>query len=88
MPVYEYTGLNSSGKTMKGILDADSPVAARHKLRGSGIFPVEVKEALSKPSGLPSSTVYLWSSQEDQARRDFCNDEATLRFIGGRSSPG
>jgi general secretion pathway protein F len=60
MPVYEYTGLNSSGKTMKGILDADSPVAARHKLRGSGIFPVEVKEALSKPSGLPSSTVSIF----------------------------
>ena len=60
MPVYEYTGLNSSGRTMKGILDADSPVAARHKLRGSGIFPVEVKEALSKPSGLPSSTVSIF----------------------------
>ncbi len=60
MPVYEYTGLNSSGKTMKGILDADSPVAARHKLRGSGIFPVEVKETLSKPSGLPSSTVSIF----------------------------
>jgi general secretion pathway protein F len=59
MPVYEYTGLNSSGKTMKGILDADSPVAARHKLRGSGIFPVEVREALSKPSGLPSGPVSI-----------------------------
>jgi len=60
MPVYEYTGLNSSGKTMKGILDADSPVAARQKLRGSGIFPVEVKEAPSKPSGLPSAPVSLF----------------------------
>ncbi len=54
MPVYEYRGLNSSGKTVKGILDADSDVAAREKLRSSGIFPVEVKEALSKPKGLPS----------------------------------
>ncbi len=50
MPVYEYTGLNNSGKTLKGIIDADSAVAARQKLRGSGIFPVEVKEALSRPS--------------------------------------
>ena len=54
MPVYEYRGLNSSGKTVKGILDADSDVAAREKLRSSGIFPVEVKEALSKSKGLPS----------------------------------
>jgi general secretion pathway protein F len=54
MPVYEYRGLNSSGKTLKGILDADSDVVAREKLRGSGIFPIEVKEALSKSRGLPS----------------------------------
>jgi general secretion pathway protein F len=54
MPVYEYTGLNSSGKTLKGILDADSDVVAREKLRSSGIFPVEVKEAISKSKGLPS----------------------------------
>jgi general secretion pathway protein F len=35
-------------------------VAARHKLRGSGIFPVEVREALSKPSGLPSGPVSIF----------------------------
>jgi len=54
MPVYEYRALNSSGKTLKGILDADSDMVAREKLRASGIFPVEIKEALSKPKGLPS----------------------------------
>ncbi len=51
MPVYEYAGLDSSGKSMKGILDADSAVAARQKLRASGLFPVEVKETLSRPKG-------------------------------------
>jgi len=59
MPVYEYTALDRAGKTKKGILDADSTVAARQKLRGSGIFPVEVKEALSKPKGIPSGPVSL-----------------------------
>ena len=54
MPVYEYRGLNNSGKSLKGILDADSDVVAREKLRASGIFPVEIKEALSKAKGLPS----------------------------------
>jgi general secretion pathway protein F len=54
MPVYEYRALNSSGKSLKGILDADSDMVAREKLRASGIFPVEIKEALSKPKGLPS----------------------------------
>ena len=48
MPVYEYTGLDRSGKKANGIIDADSAVAARQKLRESGIFPVDVREAASK----------------------------------------
>ncbi|MBW2335001.1 MAG: type II secretion system F family protein [Deltaproteobacteria bacterium] len=61
MPVYEYAGLDSSGKTLKGILDADSTVAARQKLRASGIFPVEVKETLFRPKGGPSDTLSLFA---------------------------
>lgn len=60
MPVYEYTCLDSLGKTMKGILDADSPVVVRQKLRGSGMFPVEVKEAVPKTRGLPSGSASLF----------------------------
>ncbi len=54
MPVYEYKALNQAGKTTSGIIDADSPVSARQKLRGSGIFPVEVKETTSRPKGVAS----------------------------------
>ncbi len=54
MPVYEYKALNQSGKTTAGIIDADSAVGARQKLRGSGLFPVEVKETTSKPKGVAS----------------------------------
>ena len=59
MPVYEYTALDTSGKSSNGIIDADSPVAARQKLRGSGMFPVEVKESasVSAPTGLSSGPV-------------------------------
>jgi general secretion pathway protein F len=60
MPVFEYTGLNNSGKTLKGILDADSAVAARQKLRGMGIFPVDVKVALSRPKDRPSGQISLF----------------------------
>ncbi|MDY6971172.1 MAG: type II secretion system inner membrane protein GspF [Thermodesulfobacteriota bacterium] len=55
MPVYEYTALDRAGKNAKGIIDADSAVAARQKLRGSGIFPVLVKEPLSRPEAALSS---------------------------------
>lgn len=57
MPVYEYNALDGSGKSVNGIIDADSPVAARQRLRGTGIFPVDVKETSSKPRGLRLSPV-------------------------------
>lgn len=54
MPVYEYKALNQAGKTTSGIIDADSPVGARQKLRVSGIFPVEVKETTSRSKAVVS----------------------------------
>jgi general secretion pathway protein F len=48
MPVYEYTALDKGGKNLSGIIDADSAMAARHKLRGTGIYPVEVKETSAR----------------------------------------
>ena len=59
MPVYEYTALDGSGKSVNGIVDADSPVAARQRLRSSGIFPVDVKETSSRPRDLRSGPVSL-----------------------------
>ena len=47
MPVYEYTALDRAGKNIAGIIDADSTVAARQKLRASGKFPVDVRETTS-----------------------------------------
>ena len=44
MPVYEYTALDLKGKTISGIIDADSSRTARQKLRTSKIFPVSIEE--------------------------------------------
>ncbi len=44
MPVYEYKALNTAGKTIRGIVDADDVRGARAKLRKSGIFPTELRE--------------------------------------------
>lgn len=55
MPVYAYKGLNDKGRGVSGIVDADTPKAARQKLRRDGIFPTEISEeqkggaASSKP---------------------------------------
>ncbi len=45
MPVYEYTALDMKGKTVSGIIDAESSSVARQKLRSSRIFPISIKEA-------------------------------------------
>jgi general secretion pathway protein F len=44
MAVFEYKALNSSGKAVNGMVDADSAKFARSKLRRQGIFPTEVWE--------------------------------------------
>jgi general secretion pathway protein F len=44
MPVYSYVGLSPEGKNVTGIIDADSPRAARLKLRKTGVFPTNVTE--------------------------------------------
>lgn len=38
MPLYQYKGLNSKGKPVSGILDADGPADLRQRLRREGIF--------------------------------------------------
>ena len=59
MPVYEYTALDKAGKNTRGIVDADSPQAARQKLRGTGVYPVEVRESSSERKDSPARTVSL-----------------------------
>lgn len=59
MPVYEYTALDAKGKNTNGIIDADSPYAARQKLRGSRIFPVSVREVKESQAKKESSSVSL-----------------------------
>jgi general secretion pathway protein F len=45
MPVYSYVGLSPDGKNVTGIIDADSPRAARLKLRRTGVFPTSLSES-------------------------------------------
>jgi general secretion pathway protein F len=63
MPVYEYQALDRAGRNKTGIVDADSPMAARQKLRGSGVFPVALKETSStlreKAAGHPSLSTFF-----------------------------
>lgn len=48
MPVYEYSALNVKGKRLKGIIDADSIISARQKLRERSIFPTDLRETTAR----------------------------------------
>jgi general secretion pathway protein F len=53
MPIYEYKGMDRSGKSVKGILDADSKADLRQILQSRGIFVTDVHEGeRSRGSGL------------------------------------
>lgn len=47
MPAYEYEALDADGKTVKGLLDADSTKAARAALRARKLAPISVEAAIT-----------------------------------------
>ena len=54
MPVFAYRGLAPNGRTINGVIDADSPRNARGKLRELGIFPTELspEQVATKKPGM------------------------------------
>jgi len=44
MPVFQYKGLDSGGKAISGIIDADSARIAKARLRKQGLFPTEINQ--------------------------------------------
>jgi general secretion pathway protein F len=44
MPIFEYKGLNKTGKNVKGIIDADSQRTARVKLKKDGIYVMNLTD--------------------------------------------
>lgn len=60
MPVFEYKGLNQSGKNVRGSVDAENARTARTRLKKDGIFVTDIRDKTkaqaakakgSKPSG-------------------------------------
>jgi general secretion pathway protein F len=49
MPVFAYRGLAANGRSVAGVVDADSVRTARGKLRERGIFPTDLAEEEQAP---------------------------------------
>jgi general secretion pathway protein F len=52
MPVFAYRGLSEHGRTVNGVVDADSARTARGKLRALGIFPTQISEEIAARSAI------------------------------------
>ncbi|MEI7973735.1 MAG: type II secretion system F family protein [Bdellovibrio sp.] len=48
MPLYDYRGLKTDGRSTKGSVDAENQRAARSKLKKEGVFVTELKDRKSK----------------------------------------
>jgi general secretion pathway protein F len=61
MPVYEYKALDKSGKTISGIMDADSSQEARVKLREREVFITELHETATIQEKKKTTSITLFS---------------------------
>lgn len=52
MGVFEYEAMAKSGKSVRGIIDADTPAAARRKLREQDLYPTKLAQSDAK-AGVP-----------------------------------
>lgn len=50
MPIYQYKGLEKSGKEVKATMNAESLVQAKAKIKSSGIMLINIKEKKAKKS--------------------------------------
>jgi len=48
MAAFDYQAVNSKGKTVKGVIEGDTPRQVRGLLREQGLMPIEVEPCLSK----------------------------------------
>src|SRR5262245_47834276 len=57
MPVFEYRGLNESGKQVTGLLEADTPKTLRAQLRRDGVYLTQVlgEQRPGAPAAAPAS---------------------------------
>lgn len=50
MPVYKYKAINESGKSVQGVIDAESPKSASEKLKREGVYLSSLDEAKESSS--------------------------------------
>lgn len=60
MAVFEYKALEKSGKRVKGVINAESPVAARRTLREQQLYPTKLKKTSKGKSSREDATQFVF----------------------------
>jgi general secretion pathway protein F len=70
MAAFEYQAVDEDGKTLKGLIEADTARQARQQLRGMSLMPLEIGEVTSRESSQrPDPVAYYPSTgNADQCR--------------------
>lgn len=88
MPVYAYKGLNSSGRNVGGIIDADNPKAARMKLRRTGVYPTDLNEERAQKAAMGTSSQLDFASMFERVTpEDLALMTRQLATLVGASLP-
>ncbi len=82
MPVFEYKGLNSSGKNVRGNVDADNQKLARAKLKKDGIFVTEIRDKTKASSAKANATRTSGGRINIQEKSNLTRQLATLLKAG------
>lgn len=51
MPIYSYKGLDRAGKEIKNVINAETVIQAKHKIKTAGIMLIDIKEKKTKEGG-------------------------------------
>ncbi|MFQ5509118.1 MAG: type II secretion system inner membrane protein GspF [Leptospirillia bacterium] len=82
MPVFEYKGLDARGKTVAGVVDADTHRMARMRLKEGGVYPTEIAESKEKRARSEGRGMTMFSRVRPMEMAIFTRQLATLVGAG------
>lgn len=85
MAVFAYRGLTADGRSVRGVVDAESARAARARLRRDGIFPTDVAE--ERPRGGIAAGAGAWRREPRVRPADLAAVSRQLGTLVGAGMP-
>ncbi|PLZ01745.1 type II secretion system protein GspF [Burkholderia sp. WAC0059] len=82
MPAFRYEAIDTAGRTLRGVLEADSARAGRAQLRTQGLAPLAVEPAASRAQGARSQRLALGRRLSQREQGVITRQLASLLIAG------